>query len=110
MRFRVSDEESAAIRTAATRSGLAYGAFIVRVVLTAIREHLPVDGVLTEFHADLKNLSRQVNGVGVNLNQLARIANTTGEVPGNVPYVAEYCFRVVRSAEALVVEVGRRLP
>jgi Mobilization protein NikA len=110
MRFRVSDEECVAIRAAATRSGLAYGAFIVRVVLTAIREDCPVDGVLAEFHSDLKNLSRQLNGVGVNLNQLARVANTTGEVPGNVPYVAGYCFRVVRAAEALVVEVGRWLP
>jgi hypothetical protein len=68
MRFRVSSEESAAIRTAATRSGLAYGGFIVRVVLTAIREDSPVDGVLAELHSDLRNLSRQLNGVGVNLH------------------------------------------
>jgi hypothetical protein len=110
MRFRVSDEEDQQIRAAATRAGLAYGAFIVRVVLTAAREESPVDGFLVAMHEDLKNVSRQVNGIGVNLNQIARVANATRQPPGNVPYIADYCFRVVRKAEAVVVAVGRRLP
>ncbi|MEV0663588.1 plasmid mobilization relaxosome protein MobC [Spirillospora sp. NPDC050365] len=77
---------------------------------TAIREQRPLDGALVALHAELRNASRQVNAVGVNLNQLVRHANAYNEVPESVQWLAAYCFQVVRRAEAVIVELGRRLP
>ncbi|MFI6750382.1 plasmid mobilization protein [Actinomadura luteofluorescens] len=110
LRIRVSDAEYEEIHEAATRVGLACSAFIVRTVRTAIREQRPLDGALVALHAELRNASRQVNAVGVNLNQLVRHANAYNEVPESVQWLAAYCFQVVRRAEAVIVELGRRLP
>ncbi|MEU4826930.1 hypothetical protein AB0H37_34090 [Actinomadura sp. NPDC023710] len=110
LRIRVSDVEYEEIHEAATRAGLACSAFVVRTVRTAIREQRPLDGALVALHAELRNASRQVNAVGVNLNQLVRHANAYNEVPESVEWLAAYCFQVVRRAEALIVELGRRLP
>ncbi|NEA23132.1 plasmid mobilization protein [Actinomadura bangladeshensis] len=110
LRIRVSDAEYEEIHKAATRAGLACSAFVIRMVHTAIREQRPLDGALAVMHAELRNASRQVNAVGVNLNQLVRHANAHGEVPESVTWLAEYCFQVVRRTEAVVVELGRRLP
>ncbi|MFD0902100.1 plasmid mobilization protein [Actinomadura sediminis] len=110
LRIRVCDQEYEEIREAATRAGLACSAFVVRTVRTSIREQQPLDGALVALHAELRNTSRQVNAVGVNLNQLVRHANTYNEVPESVPWLAAYCFQVVRRAEAVIVDLGRRLP
>ncbi|MGI5325997.1 plasmid mobilization relaxosome protein MobC [Actinomadura nitritigenes] len=110
LRIRVCDQEYEEFHDAATRAGLACSAFVVKTVRTAIRERRPVDGALVELHAELRNASRQVNAVGVNLNQLVRHANAYNEVPESVEWLAAYCFQVVRRAEAVLVELGRRLP
>ncbi|MFV2176733.1 plasmid mobilization relaxosome protein MobC [Actinomadura sp. LOL_016] len=110
LRIRVSDEEYQEIREAAADAGMACSAFVVKTVRTAIRERRPVDGALVALHGELRNASRQVNAVGVNLNQLARYANACGDLPDSLPWLAEYCFRVVRRAEAVIVLLGRRLP
>ncbi|MGI5327130.1 hypothetical protein [Actinomadura bangladeshensis] len=110
LRIRVCDQEYEEFHDAATRAGLACSAFVVKTVRTAIREQRPVDGALVALHAELRNASRQVNAVGVNLNQLVRHANAYNEVPESVAWLAAYCFQVVRRAEAVIVELGRRLP
>lgn len=110
LRIRVGDQEYEEIHEAATRAGLACSAFVVKVVRTAIREQRPVDGALVALHAELRNASRQINAVGVNLNQLVRHANAHGQVPESVTWLAAYCFQVVRRTEAVIVELGRRLP
>ena len=110
LRVRVSDEEYDEIHEAARRVGLACSAFVVTTVRTAIREQRPLDGALVAMYAELRNASRQVNAVGVNLNQLVRHANTYNEVPESVTWLAAYCLQVVRRAEAVIVELGRRLP
>lgn len=110
LRIRVSDVEYKEIREAATQAGLACSAFVIRTVRTAIREQRPLDGALVALHAELRNASRQVNAVGANLNQFVRHANAHGQVPESVTWLAAYCFQVVRRTEAVVVELGRRLP
>ncbi|URN05836.1 hypothetical protein LUW74_22685 [Actinomadura madurae] len=110
LRIRVSDQEYEEFHEAATRAGLACSAFIVKTVRTAICERRPVDGALVALHAELRNASRQVNAVGVNLNQLVRHVNARGQVPESVTWLATYCFQVVRRVEAVVVKLGRRLP
>ncbi|WP_368077484.1 plasmid mobilization relaxosome protein MobC [Actinomadura sp. WMMB 499] len=90
---------------------MACSAFVVKTVRTAIWERRPLDGALVALHGELRNASRQVNAVGVNLNQLARYANTNGDIlPDSLPWLAEYAFRVVRRAEAVIVRLGRQLP
>ncbi|HEU5031968.1 MAG TPA: hypothetical protein VFV01_44110 [Spirillospora sp.] len=110
LRIRVCDQEYEEFHDAATRAGLACSAFVVKTVRTAIREQQPVDGALVALHAELRNASRQVNAVGVNLNQLVRHANAYNQVPKSVEWLAAYCFQVVRRAEAVIVELGSRLP
>lgn len=110
MRIRVGDQEYEEIHEAAMLAGLACSAFVVKTVRTAIREQQPVDGVLVASHAELRNASRQVNAVGVNLNQFVRHANAHGQVPESVTWLAGYCFQVVRRVEAVIVELGRRVP
>ncbi|MFA1548615.1 MULTISPECIES: plasmid mobilization protein [Actinomadura] len=110
LRIRISDVEYEEIHEAATRAGLACSAFVIRTVRTAIREQQPLDGALAAMHAELRNASRQVNAVGVNLNQLVRHANAHGQVPESVTWLAGYCFQVVRRTEVVIVELGRRLP
>lgn len=110
LRIRVCDQEYEEFHDAATRAGLACSAFVVKTVRTAIREQQPVDGAFVALHAELRNASRQVNAVGVNLNQLVRHANAYNEVSESVEWLAAYCFQVVRRAEAVIVELGRRLP
>ncbi|MFB4311237.1 hypothetical protein [Actinomadura sp. GTD37] len=70
LRIRVDDQEYEEIHEAAMPAGLACSAFVIRTVRTAIREQRPLDGALVALHAELRNASRQVNAVGVNLNQL----------------------------------------
>ncbi|MGP4030336.1 plasmid mobilization protein [Actinomadura sp. 3N407] len=110
LRIRVSDVEYEDIHQAAAQAGLSCSAFVIKTVRTAIHEQRPLDGALVAMHAELRNASRQVNAVGVNLNQLVRHANAYNEVPESVSWLAEYCFQVVRRAEAVIVELGRRLP
>ncbi|TDC86293.1 hypothetical protein [Actinomadura sp. 7K507] len=98
------------IHQAAAQAGLACSAFVIKTVRTAIHEQRPLDGALVAMHAELRNASRQVNAVGVNLNQLLRHVNAYNEVPESVTWLAGYCFQVVRRAEAVIVELGRRLP
>ncbi|RSN66806.1 hypothetical protein DMH08_15510 [Actinomadura sp. WAC 06369] len=64
---------------------MACSAFVVKTVRTAIRERRPLDGALVALHGELRNASRQVNAVGVNLNQLARYANARGDIPNSLP-------------------------
>lgn len=110
LRIRVCDQEYEEFYEAATRAGLACSAFVVTMVRTAMREQRPVDGALVALHAELRNASRQMNAVGVNLNQLVRHANAHDQVPESVEWLAAYCFQVVRRPEAVIVELGRRLP
>ncbi|MFG2018281.1 MobC family plasmid mobilization relaxosome protein [Actinomadura geliboluensis] len=109
MRFRVSDQEYTEIRAAAQRAGAAYGTFIVHTVQAAARQHKfghqPTAGICEE----LRSIARQLNRIGVNLNQLARIANATGQVPDELPAALSYLENVLRRVDASSVEIGRLL-
>ncbi|MFF5260321.1 hypothetical protein ACFY4C_15355 [Actinomadura viridis] len=109
LRIRICDQECEEFHEAAMRDGLACSAVVVKTVRTAIREGRPANGALIALHAELRNASRQVNAVGINLNQLVRHANARGQVRESVEWLAAYCFRVVRRAEAVIVELGKIL-
>ncbi|MEU5877300.1 MobC family plasmid mobilization relaxosome protein [Spirillospora sp. NPDC047279] len=107
MRFRVSDDEYEEIREAATRKGMAYSAFIVNAVRLAAPGE-PI-GALPELCEELRAAARQVNRIGVNLNQLARVANSEGNVPEELTAALRYLTRVLQRLESSAVEAGRRL-
>lgn len=111
MRFRVSDEEYTEIRQAAMNAGMSYGAYIARTVLAASHGVPPgAYAVLDELLDELDHLADQVNVIGKNLNQMAKVANASGRVPGSLPYSLEYLAKVLRRIDETTVKVVRRLP
>ena len=82
---RMTDEEFLAMREKVEESGLSQQTYIIEAVTgTPI---LPADGMeelLSEWKdnsKDLSDLSRQLRGLGTNVNQMARIANGYGDLP-----------------------------
>lgn len=109
MRFRVSDQECTEIREAAQRAGAAYGTFIVHTVQAATRQHEFGQRPTAELCEELRGIARQLNRIGVNINQLTRIANATGQVPCELPAALSYLENVLRRIDASAVEIGRLL-
>jgi hypothetical protein len=109
MRFRVSDEEYEEIRAAAHRAGTAYGTFIVHTVQIASRQHGGGHQQTTVLCEELRGIARQLNRIGVNLNQLARIANSTGQISPGLPAALAYLEKVLHRVDAASVEASRRL-
>ncbi|MFB4300398.1 MobC family plasmid mobilization relaxosome protein [Actinomadura sp. NTSP31] len=107
MRFRVSDEEYKEISEAAHRAGAAYGTFIVHTVQAANRQHRSGYELTPDICEELRGIARQLNRIGVNLNQLARVANATGQVPHELPAALAYLQNVLRRVDASSVELGR---
>ncbi|MER6813598.1 plasmid mobilization relaxosome protein MobC [Spirillospora sp. NPDC000708] len=107
MRFRVSDEEYKEICEAAHQAGAAYGTFIVHTVQAANRQHRFGHELTPNICEELRGIARQLNRIGVNLNQLARIANTTGQMPHELPAALAYLQNVLRRVDASSVELGR---
>lgn len=109
MRFRVSDQEYDEICSAAQRAGTAYGTFIVHTVQAATRQHGLGQQPTAELCEELRGIARQLNRIGVNINQLARMANTTGQVPYELPTALAYLENVLRRVDAMSVKIGRLL-
>ncbi|GGU96093.1 hypothetical protein GCM10010182_10830 [Actinomadura cremea] len=109
MRFRVSDEEYEEIRAAAHRAGTAYGTFIVHTLQTAVHQNGHGHQQTTALCEELRAIARQLNRIGVNLNQLARIANSTGQTPPELPAALTYLEKILRRVDAASVETSRRL-
>lgn len=109
MRFRVSDDEYEEIRAAAHQAGTAYGTFIVHTLQTATRQHGYGHQQTTGLCEELRATARQLNRIGVNLNQLARVANSTGQTPPELPAALTYLEKVLRRVDAASVETSRRL-
>jgi Bacterial mobilisation protein (MobC) len=107
MRFRVSDEEYKEICEAAHRAGAAYGTFIVHTVQAANRQHRFGHELTPDICEELRGIARQLNRIGVNINQLARIANATGQIPRELPAALAYLQNVLRRVDASSVELGR---
>nr|WP_089331083.1 MobC family plasmid mobilization relaxosome protein [Actinomadura meyerae] len=109
MRFRVSDEEYEEIRAAAHRAGTAYGTFIVHTLQTVTHQHGAGYQQNAELCEELRAIARQLNKIGVNLNQLTRLANSTGQEPSELPAALMYLERILRRVDAASVEASRRL-
>ncbi|NKZ03145.1 plasmid mobilization protein [Actinomadura latina] len=109
MRFRVSDQEYTEIRAAAQRAGSAYGTFIVHTLQAATRQNRLGQQPTEELCEELRGIARQLNRIGVNLNQLTRIANATGQAPRELTAALLYLESILHRVDASSVEIGRLL-
>jgi hypothetical protein len=81
---RVSDEEQTRIRDGARKAGLRVSEYVRRMA---------IDGevVVRRDSAYGMSMASQLRRIGVNLNQLTRLAHIEGELP---PELAQLCGRV----------------
>jgi hypothetical protein len=110
MRFRASQGTFAEISAAAEREGLSRSAFIVKACLSRAQgDSCRKDPALRAIYAELKDLTRSVNRVGVNLNQAVARLNSTGQFSGDLPAYADAALRTVRRLDAITVALWKRL-
>ncbi len=88
----MTDEQEARIRAKAQEAGLSVSEYVRRV---AVAGHIEV----RRDSAYGASLAFQLRRVGVNVNQLARVANTNGELP---PELARVCGQVERILDRII--------
>jgi hypothetical protein len=108
--FTLTGVEFAELEAAASRAGLARGAYAAEAALAAARGVAGgADAPLREALAELIRASGLVRRIGVNLNQAVARLNATGQRSGDLlPYAAESVRRAARLDEA-AEEVRRAL-
>jgi len=79
---KVNIEEQAALLRLAAHQNVSVPRLLVESTLRPDTSVSRAD--LEELKAALFGLSRQISAVGVNLNQIAKVANATGEVPNDL--------------------------
>ena len=62
---------------------------------------------LLAVQVELRETARQLRAVGVNVNQVAAVANATGNPPEHAAAVLRWCARVLSSASTIVERVER---
>lgn len=113
IRVSLSDEELAAVRVAAARDGLAEASWLGDAGVRAARTPVvPAAGwgevmqQLFMLRAELMEHRRVLRNVGGNLNDVARHANSTGELHVSTTRVQALVGRVVAAVEVVVGQVG----
>jgi len=109
--FGHTDQEYADLDAAATRAGLAKGAYAAQATLATARGDSGQAGApLREALAELIRSAGLVRRIGVNLNQAVAKLNATGQRSDDlVPYAAESARRA-RRLDAAADELRKRLP
>ena len=96
---------------AATRLGLARGAFAAEVTLAAAKgAQARVASPLREALAELMAAAGLVRRVGTNLNQAVARLNATGQRGEDLLPSAEFCVRVIRRLDEAAEQVRRSIP
>jgi hypothetical protein len=110
VRVCLSEAEHAEVAGAASRAGLAQGAYAAEAVLAAARGvMITPDAALREILSRLDRAIIQVRRVGVNLNQAVAALHATGQPAGDlVPYAA-LSVRTAGRLEAIAVELRIRI-
>jgi len=115
-------EELAVIELASARRGLRPGAFIAATAVEAARsitsadsdrpgavDHAAAAHELREFTGEVRELRRLLGNVAGNLNDVARHANSTGEVGANADAVLDYTRRMNTRIDSWLMEMLRSL-
>jgi len=111
VQFSLTEEEFEEISGAATRAGLARGAFAAEVTLAAARgtqtrAGSPLRGALIELMA----AAGLVRRVGTNLNQAVARLNATGQRGEDLLPAAQFCVRVIHRLDEAAEHVRRNIP
>lgn len=101
VKVRLTPAEVAEVERRAADAGLTMSRFLAESGLVADRRTV---GERRALYAALQAAKRTVAGAATNLNQLARVANSTGRVPAEVPAAA---VELALVAERLAVAAGR---
>ncbi len=109
--FTLTDQEFSDLDAAATRAGLARGAYAAQAALAIARnESGEADGPLRDALAELIRSAGLIRRAGVNLNQAVAKLNATGQRSADLlPYAAE-SIRRARHLDAAADELRKRLP
>lgn len=95
---RMTDEEYLAMKARVDESGLPQQTYMIEAVTGApIISADDASSLLQEWKAnsrDLSDLSRQLRGLGTNVNQMARIANGYGDLPSE-----QYLHRISENVD-----------
>lgn len=111
IQFSLTEKEFEEISGAATRAGLARGAFAAEVTLAAARgvqarAGSPFRGALIELMA----AAGLVRRVGTNLNQAVARLNATGQRGDDLLPAAQFCVRVIHRLDDAAEQVRRNIP
>ena len=111
VQFSLTEEEFEEVCGAATRAGLARGAFAAEVTLAAARgtqarAGSPLRGALIELMA----AAGLVRRVGTNLNQAVARLNATGQRGEDLLPAAQFCVRVIHRLDEAAEQVRRSIP
>ena len=103
----LSDREATVLEARAERAGVSVQRFLLESALVGNRQ------TVTERHALYRTLlaaRRTLVGLGNNLNQLARVANTSGRVPGELGDVTDALMNAAAALEDSLADLGRPVP
>lgn len=78
--FRLSDDEKKIFDDLQTRTGLPKNCLIMNILSDATLAPIEYTEALKELNIATAYLTEQVKRIGINLNQLTRVANATGNV------------------------------
>ena len=101
----LSEREATVLDARAERAGVSVQRFLLESALIGNQQ------TVSERHALYRTLlaaRRTVAGAANNLNQLARVANTTGRVPAELDDVSDAIVKASGALEASLVELGHR--
>jgi hypothetical protein len=108
--FSLTDEEFGDLDAAATRAGLARGAYAAEAVLSVARGvACPADSPFREALGEFIRAAGLVRRIGVNLNQAVAQLNATGQRSGDLLPYAAACLRRAECLDAAAEEIRRKL-
>lgn len=81
IKFRMNDEEYAALQKKITASGQSQQSFILSALAGAVIAPKEEIELLKECNCNFADLVRQIKGMATNINQIAHIANGSGTLP-----------------------------
>ena len=111
IQFSLTEEEFAEISEAATRAGLARGAFAAEMTLAAARgAQARAGSPLRSALIELMAAAGLVRRVGTNLNQAVARLNATGQRGEDLLPAAQFCVRVIHRLDEAAEHVRRNVP
>jgi hypothetical protein len=111
VQFSLTQEEFEQVSEAASRLGLARGAFAAEMTLAAAKgAQARVASPLREALGELMAAAGLVRRIGTNLNQAVARLNATGQRGEDLLPSAEFCVRVIRRLDEAAEHVRRNIP